>query len=84
MKVLDDDAICEYSSHDDCVFDIDYTHLVTPGTHVISNGSDETREEIVHVRLGGLSRFGSVHKVQKERKKKTRQLCMLTGRMPLL
>jgi hypothetical protein len=57
-EVLDDENISEYSSDDDNVFDNDYTQLVTPGTHVISdsdNGSDERREEIVRVGLGGVS-----------------------------
>jgi hypothetical protein len=56
--VVDDENISEYSLDDDSVFDNDYTQLVTPGTHVISNndnGSDKRQEEIVHVGLGGVS-----------------------------
>jgi hypothetical protein len=52
--------ITEYSSNFDSVFDNDYTQLVTPGTHVISdiennNGSDEGQEEIVNIGLGEVS-----------------------------
>jgi hypothetical protein len=36
-KVLDNETISEYSSDNDSVFDYDYTQLVTPGTHVISD-----------------------------------------------
>jgi hypothetical protein len=45
-EVLDDENISECSLDDDSVFDNDYTQLVIPGTHVISdsesdNGSEE-------------------------------------------
>jgi hypothetical protein len=58
-EVLDNEIISEHSSDDDSVFDYDYTQLVTPGTHVISdsesdNGTDERQEEIVHIGLGGV------------------------------
>jgi hypothetical protein len=55
-EILNEDSISEYSSDNDSVFDIDYTQLVTPGTHVISESdSDETQEEIVQVELGEVS-----------------------------
>jgi hypothetical protein len=47
-EILDEESISEYSSDNDSEFDVDYTRLVTPGTHVISDSeSDETQEEIV-------------------------------------
>jgi hypothetical protein len=49
-EILDEESISECSSDNGSVFDIDYTQLVTPGTHVISD-SDETQEEIVQVEL---------------------------------
>jgi hypothetical protein len=44
-EVLDNENISEYSLDDDIVFDNNYTQLLTPGIHVISdsesdNGSD--------------------------------------------
>jgi hypothetical protein len=58
-EVLDDETISEYRSDDDSLFDYDYTQLMTPGTHMISdcesdNGTDEKQEEIVHIGLGGV------------------------------
>jgi hypothetical protein len=54
--ILDEESISDISLDNDSVFDIDYTQLVTPGTHVISESdSDETQEEIVQVELGGVS-----------------------------
>jgi hypothetical protein len=57
-EVLDNETISEYGLDDDSVFDYDYTRLVTPGTHMISesdNGSDKRQKKIVHVGLGGVS-----------------------------
>jgi hypothetical protein len=55
-EILDEESISEYSSDSDSDFDVDYTQLVTPGTHVISESDrDETQEEIVQVELGGVS-----------------------------
>jgi hypothetical protein len=55
-KVLYDENIGEFGLDDDSVFDSHNTHLVTPGTHVISdsernNASDELQEENVNVGL---------------------------------
>jgi hypothetical protein len=56
-EILGDGSSSEYSSDIDNEFDVDYTQLVTPGTHVISESdSDETQDEIIQVELGGVSR----------------------------
>jgi hypothetical protein len=39
-KILDNEKIGEFSWDDDGVFDSDYTHFVTPGTHMF-NDSEE-------------------------------------------
>jgi hypothetical protein len=57
-KVSDDEALSDYSSDDDSVFDNDYTQLVSTGTHVTSDSesdSAERQEQIIHIGLGGVS-----------------------------
>jgi hypothetical protein len=56
-EILDEESGSEYSSDSDNEFDDDYTQLVTPGTHMISESdNDETQDEIVEVELGDVSR----------------------------
>lgn len=58
-EILDDKVVSDFSSESDSECDIDYTQLVTPGTHVVSDSdlsdNDETQEETVQVESGSVS-----------------------------
>jgi hypothetical protein len=46
LNEVSDENIGEYNLDDDSVFDSDYTQLVSPGTHVISDSeSDNDTDE---------------------------------------
>ncbi|XP_023703521.1 piggyBac transposable element-derived protein 4-like [Cryptotermes secundus] len=59
LEEILDDIVSDFSSESDSECDIDYTQLVTPGTHVVSDSdlsdNDETQEETVQVESGSVS-----------------------------